>query len=81
MHMSYRNAGCENYTSNEIEQWIFRVEDQLQKLAQYAPDNVQIQPIQQQLDDLRADLILKKQEARAEMKQLLMRLLLLVDST
>ena len=79
--MSYRNKICENYTSKQIEQWIFGVEYQLQQLTQNAPDDDQIPKIEQQLDDLRADLILKKQEARAEMKQLLSRLLQLVDST
>jgi hypothetical protein len=80
--MSYRNEGCEGCTSSEIERWIENTEYQVQQHIKTKGAEEIIKILQKQLDDLRADLILKKQEeAKAEMKQLLSRLLQLVDST
>jgi hypothetical protein len=83
--MSYRNEGCDKYTSAQIQSWIDSVQQSLQVNIDHNRNKDRdefLQKLRQQLDDLRADLILKKQEeAKAEMKQLLSRLLQLVDST
>ena len=80
--MAYRNEGCEKYTSNEIQSWMNDVEYQIQQIKNNTPHDVRIPKLQKQFDDLHADLILKKQEeAKKEMKELLNRLLELVDST
>ena len=82
--MSYRNEGCDKYTSAQIQAWIDDAEKTLQTNIQNNTNTnsaEHIQALRQQLDDLRADLILKKQEeTKVEMKQLLSRLLLIVES-
>jgi hypothetical protein len=58
--MSYKYEVCATYTSAEIESWIKDVEKQLQQhIENNRPQNT-IEMLQKQLDDLRADLILKK---------------------
>ncbi len=98
--MSYNNQLCQYKTSQEIQDliqkyvgWLDKaheskrqaVEKKVSTEALVACD-IRIKELQQSLHDLRADLIVKKQEekqkeAKAEMKQLLSRLLQLVDST
>ena len=82
--MSYRNVGCDKLSSADIQLWIVRSEDTLQINIQNnrnADSAEHIQTLRQQLDDLRADLILKKQEEmKSEMKQLLQKLLQIVES-
>ena len=79
--MAYNYEICEKYTSKQIEQWMEGTEYQVQQLKNNAPHSDQILVLQKLLGDLHADLILKKQEEKAEMKQLLSKLLQLVDST
>ena len=79
--MSYSTEGFENCTSSEIEENIKRREHTLQLNIDNNGRVDTIQAMKQQLDSLRADLILKKQEEhKAEMKQLLIRLLQIVES-
>ena len=84
--MSYSKAfeNIETCTSSELEESIKRIELQLQLIIAHNEANTGIgttdpKTIQHQLDDLRADLILKKQEEKAEMKQLLSKLLQMVE--
>jgi hypothetical protein len=79
--MSYKNEGCEQYTSSQIESWIEDVERTLQVSKENHTPPQQIQKIILHLKELHDDLILKKQEEnKAEMKQLLTRLLQIVES-
>jgi hypothetical protein len=79
--MSYRNKDCENYTSVQIQSWIETTEFSLQQTKKNNGLIETIKQLELQLDDLRADLILKKQEEnKEEMKQLLNRLLQIVES-
>ncbi len=79
--MSYKYPDCATCTSAEIEEWIANVESILQKNIENHSPQKTIEMFQKQLDDLHADLILKKQEeTKEEMKQLLTRLLEIVES-
>ena len=60
--MSYKYPDCATCTSAEIEEWIKNVEYQLQKNIELDSPKKTIEMFQKQLDDLRADLILKQQE-------------------
>ena len=83
MHMPYKYAYCQEYTSAQIESWIEDVEVRLQHVINDNGMKKSTEMLQEQVDGLRADLILKKQEEakKTEMKQLLNRILLLVDET
>ncbi len=73
--MSYINEGCDKYTSAQIQSWIDSAEQVLKVNIENNKnkDRVEfIQSLRQQLVDLHADLILKRQEemkAREEMKR------------
>jgi hypothetical protein len=69
----------EEYTSSEIQEHINRVEAILQSNEENHGPVERMQSMKQQLDSLRADLILKKQEEKVEMQQLLRRLLQMVE--
>ena len=63
--MTYKNKGCDKYTSAQIESWIKRAEQVLKMNIEHNKNKNRtefIESLQQQLEDLRADLILKKQE-------------------
>jgi hypothetical protein len=77
--MSYSTQGVGKCTSSEIQEYIDRTEATLQLNEENHGPVERIQAMKQQLDSLRADLILKKQEEKAEMKQLLSRLLQMVE--
>jgi hypothetical protein len=77
--MSSSTEGFEKNTSSEIQEVIDIREHALQLTEENHGPVERIQAMKQQLDSLRADLILKKQEEKAEMKQLLSRLLQMVE--
>ena len=67
--MTYKNEGCDKYTSTEIQSWINRAEEILRINIEHNrnKDSAEfIQSLRQQLDDLRADLIVKKEEESQE---------------
>jgi uncharacterized protein (DUF2461 family) len=77
--MPYSAEGFEKCTSKEIQDNIERREYQLERVIEHDNKNPVIPKIQEQLEHLRADLILKKhEESKQEMKELLNRLLELV---
>jgi hypothetical protein len=76
--MSYSTEGFEKCTSSQIQENIDRREHTLKLTLENHGSVETIQAMNQQLDSIRADLILKKQEEKAEMKQLLSRLLEMV---
>ena len=59
--MSYSTEGVGKYTSSEIQEHINRVAATLQLTEEENGPVDRIQAMKQQLDSLRADLILKKQ--------------------
>ena len=78
--MPYSAEGFENCTSTEIQENIERRERQLKKTIDHDDRNPVIPKIQEQLEHLRADLILKKhEESKQEMKELLKRLLQIIE--
>lgn len=77
--MPYRNELCEKYTSLEIQRWIETTEHQLRMITGHDPNDDRIQSFHEMLDNLHADLILKKHEERQEMKELLNRLLQMIE--
>ena len=58
--MSYKYPDCATMTSAGIEEYIANVESILQKNIENHSPQETIEMFQKQLDDLRADLILKK---------------------
>ena len=71
--MTYKNKGCDKYTSAQIESWIKEAERVLKMNIEHNKNKNHtefIESLQQQLEDLRADLILKKQEEMTSKKKL-----------
>ena len=74
--MTYSAEGFEHCTAKEIEEGIESREYQLKMIIAHNANHPEIKTtdpklIQEQLDHLRADLILKKQEEREKMKEML----------
>ena len=79
--MSYRNKGCDKYSSLQIQSWMDDTKHVLDESIKHNAPEERITELQKQIDDLRADLILKKQEeTKVEMKQLLQKLSQIVES-
>ncbi len=83
--MTYSAEGFEDCSAKQIEEGIEIREYQLKMIIAHKTSQSNIKTtdtklIQEQLDHLRADLILKKQEEREKMKEMLNKLLQIVES-
>ena len=77
--MSYRNKGCDKYSSLQIQSWMDDTKHVLDESIKHNAPEERITELQKQIDDLHADLILKKQEEKEEMKSLLKRLSQIIE--